>query len=49
MTFQIKENGGRFERQISIYKYKGGNAGGNILKYTLESNRIKIENKKRIY
>ncbi len=49
MTFQIKENGGKFERQILIYKYKGGNAGGNILKYTIENGRIQIEDKKRIY
>ncbi|MBZ3936017.1 hypothetical protein [Methanimicrococcus blatticola] len=49
MEFQIKENGGKFERKILIYKYKTGNAGGNILKYTIESGRIQIENKKRIY
>ncbi|MDR2944561.1 MAG: hypothetical protein LBU81_05730 [Methanosarcinales archaeon] len=49
MTFQIKENGGKLERQILICKYKDGSAGGNILRYTIESGKIQIENKKRIY
>lgn len=49
MVFQIKENGGKFERRLLIYKYRDGSAGGNILKYTIEGGRIQIENKKRIY
>ncbi|MDL2261035.1 hypothetical protein LJC08_02185 [Methanimicrococcus sp. OttesenSCG-928-J09] len=53
--FKMKERNGNFEREIRIYKYKSnevggaGGAGGNILKYTIESGKIQIENKKRIY
>lgn len=45
----MKEKNGKIEREIRIWKYKDGEAGGNVLRYTLESGKIKIENKKRIY
>ncbi|MDV0445505.1 hypothetical protein MmiAt1_10880 [Methanimicrococcus sp. At1] len=49
IDFQMKETGGKFERKLMIYKYKGGSASGNILRYTIENQKLKIENKKRIY
>ena len=47
--FNMENKGSQFERMIEIYKYKGGNAGGKILRYTLEDGKIQIETKKRIY
>ena len=47
--FMIEEKGRQFERTLYIYKYKGGHAGGKILKYTVEEGKFKIETKKRIY
>ncbi|WP_316558334.1 hypothetical protein [Methanimicrococcus hongohii] len=49
IRFQMKENGGKLERLLFICKYKGADASGNILKYTIENGKIQIENKKRIY
>jgi len=47
--FRMEERGMQFERTALIYKYKGGEAGGRILKYTAGVRQFLIENKKRIY
>lgn len=47
--FRMEQRNDKFEREILIWKYKGGDAGGNIIKYTIERGKIRIENKKRIY
>jgi Predicted ATP-dependent serine protease len=47
--FRMTEIGNVFERTLLIHKNKNGEAGGKILKYTLESGKIQIENKRRIY
>ena len=47
--FRMAEIGNIFERTLLIHKNKDGEAGGKILKYTLDGGKIQIENKKRIY
>ncbi|MCL2549751.1 MAG: hypothetical protein FWE78_02265 [Methanimicrococcus sp.] len=47
--FRMEERGMQFERTVLIYKYDGGEAGGRILKYTVDGGQLNIENKKRIY
>ena len=47
--FRMEERGMQFERTVLIYKYAGSEAGGGILKYTVDGRQFMIENKKRIY
>ena len=47
--FAAEEKGMQLERTICIYKYKGADIGGKILKYDLEDGKIRVETKKRIY